>query len=223
MEFWLHNLPATSKAIDAEVLAQYRRCTSDRGVERWLRQELTQLAQITLETASSAQREVWLQRLFANLRLHRLAQVGETAMMVQSPVSPCSVQAGQVEVLDILAEQGEWVRLCALGAGTYEMLLHRLRAMAMMESTLTTSSAEYVTLFCTEHGGFSEPQASVNAKRNWLPLLLSLHKALKASPLIEKIKKVVAPIARKSDRRVSAKHIQSPPIFSSWRERLRNV
>ncbi len=218
----LHNLPATSKDLEAEVLAQYRRCTSDQIVERWLSEELTQLAHTPLETSSSFQQEAWLKRLFASLRLHHLAQVGETAIMAQSHAAPCSGQAGQIEVLDILTEQGDWARLCVLGTGTYEMLLHRLRAMAMMGTMLTASSAEYVTRFCTEHERFCEPQAALNMERNWVPLLLSLRQALMASPLIEKLKKVEAPIARQSERRArtSAKHIQYPAVFSSWRERI---
>lgn len=219
MEPWMRNLPDTSNALDAEVLAQYRRCTSAHEVERWLNEEFTQFAHTPLETTSSLQQEDWLKRLFISLRLYRLAQVGETALMVQSPASPRSNQAGQVEVLDILVEQDDWARLCVLGAGTYEMLLHRLRALAMMESTLTISWAEYVTRFCTEHERFSEPQASVNAERNWLPLLLSLRNALKTSPLL---KKVVAPIAHKVERRArpSSKQIQYPPVFASWPERI---
>ncbi len=222
IELWLHNLLATSNAIDAEVLAQFRRCKSDQGVKRRLRRELIQMARADLEKASPAEQEAWLKRLFANLRLHRLAQIEESATMMPSPVAPCPIQAGQVEVLDILAEPGDWARLCALGTGTYEMTLHRLRAMAMMESTLTTSSAEYVTRFCTEHGRFSEPQASVQAARHWGPLLLSLHQALQASPFIEKIEKVAAPIARTSERRrrTPSEQLQYPPVFASWRERI---
>ncbi len=217
MESWMRNLSATSKAIDAEVLAQYRRSTSDRDVERWLRQELTQLAHFPLETANSAQREAWLKRVFANLRLQRLAQVGETEIMLQAYASPCTSQAEQIEVLDLLAEQGDWARLCALGAGTYDMLLHRLRAMAMMGSTFTTSSAEYVTRFCTEHGRFSEPQATVNAERNWLPLLLSLRTALKASPLVGKR---AAPSSHHIDQHVIALPKHSRPVLSTGRERM---
>jgi hypothetical protein len=218
MESWMRNLPASSKAIDAEVLAQYRRCTSDRDVERWLSRELTQLAHTALETANAAQREAWLKRVFANLRLHRLAQVGEAEIMMQSHAAPTSSQTAQVEVLDILAAPNDWGRLCVLGTETYEVMLPRLRAMAMMGSTFTTSADEYVTRFCTEHERFRAPQAAVNAERNWLPLLLSLRKALKASPLIGKVD---APIARKPERRVhsSPKPIQYPPVFSSWRER----
>jgi cell division septation protein DedD len=180
--------------------------------------ELTQLAQASLETANAAQREAWLKRVFANLRLHRLSQVGEAEIMMQSHAAPAGNQAAQVEVLDILAAPNDWARLCALGAETYEAILPRLRAMAMMGSTFTTSADEYVTRFCTEHERFRAPQAAVNAERNWLPLLLSLRKALKASPLIGKVD---APIARQSERRVhsSPKPIQYPPVFSSWRER----
>lgn len=219
LEPWLQNLPATSNALDADVMAQYRRCESDEELEQWLSEELTQLARTDLAKATAAQQSTWLKRLFANLRLLRLAQVGETAMMTHSPAAPSAMQAAQIEVLDILAAQGDWARLCALGAGTYEMLLHRLYVMAVMESTLTTSPADYVARFCTEHGRFSEPQAAAQVERNWAPLLLSLRQALKASPLI---KKAVAPIARKSGRRerASSKQIQYPPVFSSWRERI---
>lgn len=222
MESWMRNLPATSKAIDAEVLAQYRRCASDRDVERWLSQELTQLANITLETANSAQREAWLKRVFANLRLHHLAQVGETEIMLQSYASPGSSQAAQIEALDILTEHGDWARLCALGQGTYEAMLHRLRALAMMGSTFSTSSDEYVKRFCTEYARFSEPQAEVNAERNWLPLLLSLRTALKASPLASPlVGKAVIPSAQ-AEQHVVALPQQAlrRPLFSSGRDRI---
>jgi cell division septation protein DedD len=218
MESWMSNLPATSQAIDAEVLAQYRRCASDREVERWVRHELSQLVTIALETANPAQREAWFKRVFANLRLYRLAQVGETEIMLQSYTSPGSAQAAQIEVLDILTEHGDWARLCALGAGTYEMALHRLRAMAMMGSFFSTSSDEYVTRFCTEYARFSEPQAEVNAARNWLPLLLSLRTALKASPLVGTI---IKPLPQ-TDQHVVALPQQAlrRPLFSPGRDRL---
>lgn len=223
MEHWLHNLLATSNALDAEVLAQYRRCSSNEEVDRWLRRELTQLAHTDLARMNSAQQEDWLKRLFANLRLYFLVQVGESAMMAQSHAAPYSIRSAQIEVLDILTAQGDWARLCALGTGTYEMLRHRLRAMTMTGSTLITTPDDYVTRVCTEHERLSELQAAVNAERNWLPLLLSLHQAIKASPLIEKmIPKVAAPLARKSEQRAStsAKPVQYPPVFSSWRERV---
>lgn len=224
MEFWMDNLRATSNTIDADVLAQYRRCDNDQKVTRWLQQEMTQLAHDDLEKSNTEQQEVWLKRLFMNLRLHWLRQVGEGALIARGPMSS-TLQAAQIEVLDILAEPGDWARVCALGAGTYEMLVHRLCALAMMEGTLAISAAEYVTRFCTEYVRFSEPQATAQAQRHWLPLLLSVRQALKASPLLENVEpreKVDAPLARMSERRARAasKQVQYPPVFSSWRERV---
>lgn len=182
MKSLTHNLTSTSNAIDAEVVAKHRQFTSAPDVKRWLSQELHQLARTKLETASPASREAWLKRLFANLRLHHMAQVGEP----MSPPHNALSQEAEVEVLDILMEKTDWERLCALGNGTYEQLIHQLRAMAMMGITVATSSEEYVTRFCTEYRKFSNPTAEAEVDRNWLPLLLSIRTALKASPIVEK-------------------------------------
>ena len=176
--------------------------------------ELTPLARINLEKCSPAQQEVWFKRLFASLRLLRFSQFGEAGSTAPSAAASQPDQAAQLEVLDILAEPDGWTRLCALGAGTYETALHRLRAMALMKCTLAISSDEYVKRFCTEYDRFSEP---ANIQHNWLPLLLSLRQALKASPLLEK-KEVPLERASKQRERSSSKPIQYPPIFSSWRE-----
>lgn len=215
----MRDLSTTSNAIETEVLAQYRRCESDEELEQWLSRELTQLANADLAAASSAQQEAWLKRLFTNLRLLRLAQLGEAALTVQAQPALSVEKTAQIEVLEILETNGEWARLCVLGTGTYEMLLHQLRALALLGCTLTTSSTEYVARFCTAYERFSAPQAAVQAECNWPSLLLSLHQALKTSPLL---KTVVAPAPRKSEwrERSSAKQIQYPPVFSSWRERL---
>ena len=219
MESVTHNLTVTSNIIDAEVLAKYRQVASDLDINQWLSQELHQLAHTPLETASPASQEVWLKCIFANMRLHHVTQVGEKAVLLPPHNSSSFRQEAEVEVVDILAKRAGWERLCAMGNGTYEQLIYRLRAMAIMGITVATSSDEYVTRFCTEYGNFGTPNAVAEAEKNWLPLLLSLQTALKASPIVEKA--VAKPDVKVSNQVVAhPKHLVRRPPSHVSRERV---
>ncbi len=181
MEYLMQGLTETSNAIETEVLAKYYQCKSDLEVQQWLGKELSQLATTKLVAGSPISQAAWLKRVFANLRLHYAAQVGEAKLV--TPKGTISSKEAELEVLDILVERTDWERLCALGSGTYEQFIYRLRALALMGSTVTTSCDEYVTRFCTEYKKFGVPTA---AEPHWLPLLRSLQTALKTSPIVAK-------------------------------------
>ncbi len=223
MEDWIHNLSPISNFLEDEVIAQFQLCANPQEVEQWLQWEITKLIRTDLAQASTFQLDSWLKKLFAVLRLQHLAQVGADTMNVHLSAAPDVSKAAQIEVLDILAESGEWARVCALGAGTYETMLLRLHAMAAMECTLASASTTYIERFCLEYGRFNAPLTTVQAEKKWLPLLLSLHQALKANSLPEKEGvKEDAPNTHKSRRRgrSAPKQIQTAPDFSSWRERF---
>ncbi len=186
MQSVIHNLTATSNAIDTEVLAKHRQLTSESEAQLLVGHELHQLAHTRLETASPVVREAWLKRLFANLHLYHLRQVGEAAAWRTPQITSRGKQEAEVEVVDILVEKEGWERLRVLGSGSYEQLIHQLCALATMGLTLTATSDEYVRRFCLEYKKFANPNADTETEQNWLPLLLSLQTALKASPIVEK-------------------------------------
>ncbi len=186
MQSVIHNLTATSNAIDAEVMARHRQLTSEAEAQLLVGQELHQLAHTRLETASPVVREAWLKRLFANLRLYHVRQVGEAVALRTPRNSSRGKQEAEVEVVDILAEKEGWERLRVLGKGSYEQLIHQLCALATMGLTLTATVDEYVTRFCLEYKKFANPNTDTETEQNWLSLLLSLQTALKASPIVEK-------------------------------------
>jgi SPOR domain len=223
MEDWMQNLSAVSNSLEDEVIAQYQLCNSPQEVERWLQGEITKLQHTDLAQAASFEQESWLKELFPMLRLQHLAKHGASAMIANWDAASNVRQAAQIEVLDILAEPGEGARLCAFGAGTYEMMLLRLQAMAAMECTLASTTTTYIERFCQEYGRFNAPLTTVQPEENWLPLLLSLHQALNAHALPEKaaVKEAVpAPHKSRRRKRSAPEQIQSTPDFSSWRERF---
>ena len=223
MEVWMQNLSALSNSLEDEVIAQYQLCNSPQEVERWLQGEITKLQHTDLAQAASFEQESWLKELFPMLRLQHLAKYGASAMIANWDAASNVRQAAQIEVLDILAAPGEGARLCAFGAGTYEMMLLRLQAMAVMECTLASTTTTYIERFCQEYGRFHAPLTTVQPEENWLPLLLSLQQALQVNSLPKKeaVKEAV-PAPHKSRRRSRSapQQIQTTPNFSSWRERF---
>ena len=218
MESLTQDLIETSNAIEAEILAKSRQFKSEMDARQWLHKELSQLAHTELEAGSVAHREAWLKRVYANMRLHYVAQVGGKEVMHIHNALPFS-QGAEIDVLDILAEKTAWDRVCVIGSGTYELLILRLRAMAIMGITFETSPDEYVTRFCTGYGKFGNPTAAVNAKGNWLPLLLSIQTALKANPIV---KKAAVKLELKVGDQVVAlpKHMMRRPASQASRERI---
>ncbi len=203
-------LTETSNAIEAEVQTKYRQFARTANLEQFVQNELSQLAQTELTTETAARREAWLKRVFANLRLHSLAQAGEPSS--QNPLY--SQQVAEVEVIDLLAGTDAWERLRVMGDGTYEQLIRRLRAMANLEITLATSSAEYITRFCTQYA-----RLTTNAEPNWLPLLRSIQTALQASPIVTKAPEIT--IQKVSQQVVArSKHAIRHPVLSLGRERV---
>jgi hypothetical protein len=203
-------LTETSNAIEAEVRTKYRQFVRTADIEQFVKNELSQLARTELEIETSVRREAWLNRVFANLRLYHLAQTGEPA----SQSLQYTQKMAEVEVIDLLTRATVGERLRAMGDGTYEQLVRRLRAMANLEITLATSSAEYVSRFCLEYA-----RLATNEEPNWLPLLLSIQTALQDSPLVIKAPEITI---QKPNQQVIAlpKSALRRPALSMGRERV---
>lgn len=210
MESLIQSLTEISIAIEAEILEKYRQFTNIDEMQRGVYKELRHLMEIDLEANPPAYREAWLRRVYMNLRMLRVNGEREITVSAMSSNLFSVSQAAEVDVLDILAESTPWKRLVAIGNVTYEQAIHSLRAMAVMDMTLASSTEDYVPRFCTEYGRFRPATATALLEQSWLPLLLSVRKALKVS-LVDDLTITEIPQKRIEERVTSA-----PAAVSPW-------
>ncbi|HEX4951277.1 MAG TPA: hypothetical protein VFZ34_31760 [Blastocatellia bacterium] len=170
----------SSAAVAAKVLEEADRHRSDKSLKREACGKLRQCLNTDLERTTPEERKSWLEQVYTNLRLLRLAETGEVTTLPSTSHVLGVRQAAEIEVLDVLAEQTDWTRLGVLVNSTYEMFIYRLRAMAILDITFASSTDEYVTRFCTEYRRLNVVTATAERQSHSLLLLLSIQDVLKA-------------------------------------------
>lgn len=214
MQFITLMLTETSQAIEIEVFTKYRQFTSEHSIEQWVNNELNQLARTEISAESQVNQEGWFKRLFSTLRLQYLVQAGEREALLSAQSSLPAEQPAEVAVVDLLVGNTDWERLTAMGALTYERLIGCLRAMTAMEITMASSSADYITRYCTQYERFAAPLVEFH----WLSLLRSIQAALQSSPRIAQARE--AAMQRVSDQVIARpKNMLRNSVFMG-RERI---